>query len=333
MEQNMTIIDLGSDKSYKHLVSLLREYPSIRSQVKTADIHPDSISSLPDRAFAWPEERRFPIHNKQMAMISSMYRTKSASLPVHVEENFKKVATMYQFTLPERRAPQGEKVAHVRSDDYLLPNERKFVVRTPQEADHIQSHLVKNASVMGYDHMMEASRNLLRKYASFKADSSKVHPLILKYAGYTLSNKELTEANILHRTDFPNAFHDKYVSLHKIASQMDYNRSNLIKIAHSLEVIDKEAGLRRLYDTHLVNPMESVFNTNKPYVPAFAKQASDRVSDEMAQSVSEEQVKDLLGEDILQAATVDNTLDRQMLKEVINSLPTEMVKDFVAQVE
>jgi hypothetical protein len=112
---------------------------------------------------------------------------------------------------------------------------------------------------------------------------------------------------------------------------MDINRANLVKVANALEVLDKSAGLRRLYDKHLLNPIDSVFNTTKTFIPS-TKVAMEVFTPEMADRITPDQVSSILGEDVLKESMSGKTLDRGALHAVINSLPNEMVQDFVSRI-
>lgn len=335
------ILDIFQDKSLKNLVSALRENPEFKEATKIAMSY-DDREELPDSSFAWPEKRAFPIHQKKMAMLSVLYRTqfppelyeRPIQVPAHVDANLEKAAYLYDFKIPEQKKRPVVKVASITEDDYLLPSLKRFPVRNSHEAKSVMGILVKNAHVMGYDHLTEASDNLIKKMASLGMESKDVHPTIYKYAGLTQSDKSLLEASILRRTDFikDQTTAEPYKKLAEIVDNMDFNRHNLLKVASTLEKLDKEADVRRLYDKHIPNPMETVFNTNLVY--NTQKTAGHGMfTPEMAEMVTEGQVRNLLGEDILQESlSSDKVLDRGKLAEVVNSLPTDMINDFIERI-
>lgn len=325
------IKDIYRDTSLTTLVSLCRETPGLYEKVASLEVDYNASNTLPDSAFAWPEERLFPIHNKDMALLSCHYRNKVASVPLSVDEALDKAAYLYDFERPVRKTV-AVKVAEVKEPTYLLPELKKFPVSDLADAKFMGSYIAKNAHIMSYSHLTEAAHNLVEKTASLGGVVEDMPKVIYKYAGLTLANKELLEASIARRMDFAKtAEHkDAYASLCDVASKMDYNRSNLIKVASTLEQLDKLASLTRLYDKHILNPIESVFNTYTTFIPQ-TKIASDIFTPEMADTVTEDQVRNVLGDDVLNESRIGDKIDPAQLHAVINSLPTEMVQDFVGR--
>jgi uncharacterized protein YidB (DUF937 family) len=52
----------------------------------------------------------------------------------------------------------------------------------------------------------------------------------------------------------------------------------------------------------------------------------------MAQTVTPAQITNLLGEDVLNESSSREGLDRDKLVHVVNSLPRDMIKDFVQRI-
>jgi len=333
------VLDIYRDKSLRAAVDILRNHADKDELIKTA-VDYSEAESLPDSAFAWPEKRRYPINGVKMAKLSCLYRTQyppemeGTKVPKHVDENFEKAAYFYNFEIPAKREKKIEKVASLKEEDCLIPSLKKFPVRDQQEGKFVQNLLIKNAHIMGYNHLAEACSNLITKMASYQASSDEINPVVYKYAGLTQSNKEVLLASIHRRRDFTDKeTGERYCKLASIAEDMDFNRHNLIKIAHTLQEIDKASNMVRLYDKHIMNPMDSVFNTNKVYDVSRIKKASqDMFTDEMADMVTEEQIKNLLGEEVLTESMANDSLDKEKLVDVINSLPQDMIADFIERI-
>jgi hypothetical protein len=329
------VVDIYRDKSLKSLVKILRDNPTQYEKVAKVSVDYEDVETLPDTAFAWPEKRAYAINGKDAAYLSALYRNQcppeldGITVPSHVDENLQKAAYLYDFETPPLKTPTAVKVASLSSSDFLIPSLQKFPVRSKDEGFQMQSLLVKNAHIMGYDHLSEACNNLITKMASYGVSMDEVDSSIYKYAGLTQSNKELLLSAINRRLDFVSEDHKEgYTKLASIVGEMDFNRHNLVKIASTLEQLDNTSKVRHLYDKHLLNPMESVFNTSDVYQ---TKVASMRFSPERAAGVSGDTVKSLLGEDVYNEALVGDQLDPTRLAEVINSLPNDMVTDFLAR--
>ena len=80
----MDIRDQYHDPAYGLLYHTLRERPAVAEFVKHAELNPSEADTLPDSAFAWPEQRRFPINTAENTVLSWAYREKCAAVPVEV---------------------------------------------------------------------------------------------------------------------------------------------------------------------------------------------------------------------------------------------------------
>ncbi len=351
------ILDIYNDKSLGGLVNIFRDNPETQQELMPTELDYGEQQELPMSAFAWPEMRAYPMHNNNMAYLSSLYRNsyppeyEDIEVPEYVDENLEKAAYLYDFKVPKRKTRQQIKEAKERRDtrsenasnpfftkvaeeDYLLPAHKSMPVRTKDEGLFIQNLLIKNAHTMGYSDLSEASYKLVHKMASYDTEPKEINPVIYKYAGLTLVDKDLLEASILRRLDFADAdSKPHYVKLAIISRDMDYNRANLIKVASTLETLDKKANMRRLYDRHIMNPIESVFNTTKIYGLRNKQASEGEFTPDMAERVTSEQIKNILGEDVYaESAGAEGRLDKDKLIEVINSLPKDMVTDFIGRI-
>ena len=57
------IVDQTSDSGFATLRVVVERYPELRTFSKTANLDPSEFENLPAESFAWPGQRRFPIHN------------------------------------------------------------------------------------------------------------------------------------------------------------------------------------------------------------------------------------------------------------------------------
>src|SRR5262249_22061242 len=94
----MEIVDQFHDPALGTLYREMRVSPDLYEMAKTAEMDAKYAESLPDTAFAWPEERRFPIHEKPHAALSIMY-ARNEKLPNEVMTRLKEAAEVFEIPL------------------------------------------------------------------------------------------------------------------------------------------------------------------------------------------------------------------------------------------
>ena len=333
------IFDVYGDSSLRGLTSILKDNPEHYDSVRGAQIGTEDRDTLPESAFAYPEEKRYPINSKEMAMLSSLYRNyfkpedQGMQVPPYVDENLEKAAYLYDFEVPKQILKKTAAVIGYSKEDYLLPEEKKFPVTNIKEASMVQDIIVNSSNLMGYNHLAQACSRLITKMAEYKVDVKDINPIIYKYAGLTKSNKDILDASIEARSHYSkNEYKESYDKLATLVQGMDYNRDNLVKIAATLEYVDAKAGLRNLYDKKILNPIDSVFNTNK-LVREKSASYDAMFTPEHAERVTPDQIGNLLGGDVLdEIGQHEGNIDKERMLQVINSLPTDMVRDFVERI-
>lgn len=84
------------DPTYAQLHVLTRERPKARGMLKTASFDQVDVDTLPSTAFAWEDERRFPVHTKEDTVASILYRSKLGSaVPEYVDDKLIEAAKIY----------------------------------------------------------------------------------------------------------------------------------------------------------------------------------------------------------------------------------------------
>src|SRR5512136_1613146 len=129
----MEIRDQYHDPAYGVLYHTLRENPAVADFVKNAALNEDDVDKLPDSAFAWPEQRRFPINTPENTVLSWAYREKCAAVPAEVDQALRKAIDIYDVNhvitaIKTASAPLPDK-----PDDYLLQTHKKLRVKTAED--------------------------------------------------------------------------------------------------------------------------------------------------------------------------------------------------------
>ena len=137
----MPVVDQFNDPAFGTLYHQITKMPALEAFVKEASIEPQDAASLPDSAFAWPEERRFPIHTREQTALSFAYSKLASELPAYATENLK--AAMNVYGIPEDIFSEIKVAAEEPKDeDYLIPALKLFTVKTAEDVKFAQRQLV-----------------------------------------------------------------------------------------------------------------------------------------------------------------------------------------------
>ena len=257
----MKIIDQSTDTGYAHLHALIQQFPSVRAMAKTAELDESYFSTLPDSAFAWPEKRAFPIHNKEHTALSIAYRKLQTDVPSTVDSRLKIAADIYN--IPEFES--ATKTAAAPEEDWLLPEQRRFRVDSAETVKIAERVLWDRYTELSVDDRATAFTRL----ASFsKKYSAPLEPKSMKLAGFTLtSTKKLRDYIDARRVATKDdrcktAYAKLYEGLYR-APKVIRDRVTQTKIASTLLDLDTQGGLVKYYGKQLADPLMSVFNTTK----------------------------------------------------------------------
>jgi len=184
--QNTIVDQYHGDPLYAQLHVLSRERPLVREMLKTAAFEKVAVDSLPSTAFAWEDERRFPIHTKEDAVASILYRSKCASVPSHVDDKLTKATEIYgieDHVFATKVAQVGlTKVAYALPDDERLPlgNEGQIKV-----AEYV---LKRDYQLLPLEKRADAFSKLAM---AAREQGVELEPITMKMAGMTICSTQM----------------------------------------------------------------------------------------------------------------------------------------------
>lgn len=261
-----TIIDqYNGDPVYAHLHVLTRDYPLAREMLKTASFENTklAVEDLPSTAFAWEDERRFPIHTREDALASIFYRSKLGSaVPAHVDAKLATAQAVYQLDISMFSAM---KTAAAEPTEYALPDEKRLPLTGSAQIKMAEEVLHRDGMYLTLEKRADAYSRL---YTAAKRCNVQLTPLSLKFAGATVSNTHTLRDWLDARTEAAPTLVQKaaYAKLAEATYNMPSNltnRADLVKVASTIAQIDKQAGLDKFYGKKLPDPLLTVFNTEK----------------------------------------------------------------------
>jgi hypothetical protein len=262
----MPIIDQFSDPAYGTLFRQVAKMPALESFVKHASIDIEEEKSLPDTAFAWPAERKYPVHTATHAAMSYAYSKTASSIPEQVTTNIKQALAVYE--IPDTVfAETEEKVAADCAEDYLIPSLKLFLVKTAAQCERAQDRLCGAIPRLDLESRATACANLVKKADEFNVT---LRPEVMQLAGLVVSStkfaREWLEARATKLPDSDNTHKIAYMTLadglrgHPAEVS---DRKGLLKLAGVIADLDAKTGLDKHYDRKLPDALRTVFNTEK----------------------------------------------------------------------
>lgn len=259
------IVDQFSDPAFGTLFRQVARMPALETFVKHASVEQDDVAALPDTAFAWPSERKFPIHTPEHAALSYAYSKVASQLPEAVTANLH--AALEAYGVPEDTFSQTEvKVANL-DEDYLVPEHHLFLVQSAGQVKVAQDRLVREMSKLDLASRATACANLVKKADHFGVE---LRPEVLQLAGLVVSStkfaQEWLEARAARMTPENKLFKEAYLTLAQGMGTMPpetSDRRGLLKVAAAIAELDEKSGLDRHYDRKLPDALRTVFNTTK----------------------------------------------------------------------
>ena len=328
-----TIRDQYHDPAYGTLYHLLQDRPAVAAFIKHAELDDNRGDTLPDTAFAWPQRRLFPIDTPENTVLSSLYREKVAAVPADVDQLLKQAQEVYGVKLlleaARQQAQQAQQVKTAAAQDdaiYLLPSVHRLRVKTAADVKVAEKLLLEQYPRLSLEDRAEGFINLA-KVARDKGVT--LEPATHRMAGMTVCTTkvatDLIEARRMATKQplFQQAYEKLALALKQSGRETIHDRDELVTLADTVAKLDKEAGLDRLYDKKIIDPIRTVFNTDK-----LAEQMVDLAGREVALSklaaLPSTFWEDVIGKDILQDVTTGGRIDSVKLGQVVPTLPLDL---------
>lgn len=328
----MHIVDQFNDPAFGVLLREVSSRPALEELVKTAEIEPIEADTLPESAFAWPEERRFPIHTDKHAALSRVYAQADTTIPVFVHDTIKKALDIYE--IPEEVFKTAQvKIAEENPEDvYLLPAHRLFPVRKAADVKTAELRVLENLTKLDLESRAIACGNLIKQAGHYDV---KLHPRIEALAGFVVSSTQkvahwLEARSSQAKTDLLKVAYQQLADDLKTRPPESGDRASLLKLASVIAELDEKAGLDKHYDRKLPDALQTVFNTDKiaaECVDLNGKMVSLKKLGSFPASFWE----DLGGKELANEVAPGGVVDQSKLATVLNTLPLDLKISLRAQ--
>lgn len=318
------MVDQYRDPALAVLVRLVEGRPKLAAILGDVDILPEELDALPVTAFAWPEKRAFPLHTKEHAMLSRVYRENSSDVPAFVDAAIKEACDLYEiedalFTRVKQAAAVDD------PEDYLLPDRKLIPVRSAAQVKTAEAKVIAGYTKLSVESRAMACTRLVEKAAHFGVT---LNPLTHKLAGFTVTSTKVLKDWLGARVEAsPPQFKEAFQKLANAVSELPAeirDRDTQVKLASVIDELDKKAGLVKHYDRRLPDPMMSVFNTSKVAGHGVALGNKFIPMDRLA-SYPSTFFGDIIGDDLVREASDGRGgMDVHKLAAILETLPLDM---------
>lgn len=327
----MKVIDQFSDPTCRHLHKVFNAFPETEYLIKNASIDTEENEKRADHAFAWPAQRLFPIDSPEQASLSRLYMEGQA-VPEHVKAACEKALSIYGIEMPIRT----EKTAAAAEPDpgeYLLPEQRRFRVRSGDDVKLATDALLRNRRHMNIPERAMAAMNLVKKALHHQVS---VPDRVLKMAGYTMSEMnplaDWLEARAERTEDegIKTAYLKLAESVRQRPEKTSGERDELVKFADAVSELDVAAGLDKLYDKKIPDPLETVFNTTK-IADEMLVLAGRQVPLSQLLAIDPNSYRDAFGEDVAEEFIDEEEIDPEQLRIILPTVPYDLQQVLATQ--
>lgn len=315
------MIDQFTDPGNAYLCQMLVEYPNLGPLVKQASL----VDDLTTTQFAWPELRRYPIHNREHTALSLGYSKLASNLPPHVTEALNKASVLYD--IPATLFTNNTKTA-AESDYYLLPEIKRFKVGSALDVPLVEDALMHKLGQLTPEQQLEASYRLVKVAEQYGVTLQSDE--LQRRAGCTITNtvqvadwlggRKVAAARL--GTPIVAAYDKLEQGVRNLPTQL-VAREQQLKLAAAIYALDKEAGLT--YSKKLPDPISTVFNT-KTSTRNLVKLSGAYYDKALLAKIPSSFWSDVLGDDILKEVAPAGVVDVDLLSTILPTLPVDIQK-------
>jgi hypothetical protein len=320
------IIDQTTDAGFATLRVLSEKFPTIREMAKTAELDSGEFSSLPDSAFAWPERRMFPLHNREHAALSIAYSKIASVLPFNVKLNLGKAASLYEIDAQEFDT-EADLEKDAGEEYWLLSEQRRFRVASPSDVKLAEQMVHQRYAEFSPIERAEVMNNLVKVAERYEVPLS---PSTKKFAGITLTNTRVLadwidarkEAALRINSPIANSY-EKLARAFDNTTEYIGDKQYQVKLAACLHDLDKQAGIDKHYGRKILDPVQTVWNTDK--ISAQMINIAGKTFDKnMLASLPSTFWSDAIGPDFASEIAPGGQVDPEALEQIITTLPNDL---------
>ena len=333
-------MDIIHDGPHAVLIQINDKYGLPEYVKKAEDVFTqESADKLPDRLFADPVNRRYPISSKADTWLSAAYFAKTAeydgynpALKDFIGQTIKEAASFYgikddvESIMDKIMNPPKEKTAADDDQNYGYPEGRMYPMFDETGVKLAGEYFEENRNAYPLEMRRTIARNIMRKAAELVVD---IPDVVRREAGVGMPRIDFMSIQLVDRAGrAPNEkLAEAMLELNRglLAAKMSELIPVLEKTAETVAEFDKITGLDQKYGTTVLSPADFLFDIS-------TKQAEDYVEDtvqlgkyifsvEKLAELPENVYADALGDAFVERVKTAGALDKDKLSDELNSLP------------
>lgn len=320
------LYDQTCDPGYAHLRVVLDRFPALKEVAKTAAMDDKEFSQLADDAFAWPGKRKYPLHTREHAALSLGYRKlANERVPAGVDALLEKAASVYELDPGIYAYAETEKTAS--EEEYVFPEKQRFLVKTAEDVKLAEQRMHECYPQLSVEDRAEGMFRLCKLAKQFEVT---LHPSTEKLAGFTITSTQrlrdwLGARQEVTRGQVYSAAYEKLAQeLDGVAPEFK-DRDIQVKLASAIHELDKEAGLTPLYGRKLLDPIRTVFNSEKLAEDSLELGTGMLLDKNKLATLPLSFWTDLLGDSVASEISTDGqTVNPELLAQVLPTLPNDI---------
>jgi hypothetical protein len=316
------VVDQFSDAAFAALHRHVARLPALEAFVKEASIQVDEVDQLPETAFAWPEQRKFPLHTPEHAALSYAYCKEASEVPQHVVTALETALRVY--AVPSDLFAEVKVAAAPEEVAYILPQQALLPVKSAAEVEYAVQRVLEEFPKLDLESRATACANLVKQAERYGVD---LHPEVKRLAGFVVSSTKIAREWVQARAHVaPDLFKQAYeqidAALAKNPPEVN-DRPAMLKLASVIGELDERSGLDRYYDRKLPDALSTVFNTTK-LASGTVDLGGTAVPLASLMSLPASFWEDLGGPELANEVAPGGVVDPQALSVVVETLPLDL---------
>jgi hypothetical protein len=317
------IFDIYHDAAHAHLRHLVASHPGVEPLLKEAEFE-DDPANLPPTAFAWPTQRRFPVHTPEHAVVSHLYVNANPQTPAFVRLKVAEALEAYGVS-KDALARVETKVAET-DEDFIFPENHTYPVRSHREVKMAEARLLDQVERLPLPSRVAAFHKLAQ---AAERHGVTLQPAAQAWGMAALSNPGLVIDGLAARAHLAKTAEARAAyanAANALRAEPTALRSfpARVKLASVLLKLDGANGLDTLYGKKIPDPLHTVFNEPMKVSAHMIDIGGGAYDLQDLTNLPAHFYADTLGQDVVREIAPGGRVTAEKLAEVLPTLPMEL---------
>lgn len=316
------MIDFYNDAAHAYLRNLLEKYPGTHGLLKNAEFE-DTRDEISHSAFADLSAQRFPTHTPEHAVLSFLYANDQQA-PSGVMHKIAEALYAYGIDSSIFVPQETTKTA---SASRSLFDDGSYPVNTPEQVKMAEARLFEEVHKIG----LTARAQVFNKLAHVAEDIGvELSPRAQAWGMSAYCNPEelarAVEARgaLCKTAELKDAYYGLAQSIHEDPHAVrEY--AVRVKVAETLEAMDRQSGLDAYYERAIPDPLCSVFNRPAKLGEQLMHLGPNTYEANRILGLPLSFFRDTLGPEIVSEIAPGGVLDPESLMAILPTLPADIL--------